>query len=189
MEKSTKIILIVLICVVVVLLVSTTALAVALCMKDSGKPAVGKGPVISPGEGPAGQPPDVRERLKDRAEGGLLENRGLAGEELEKVSSALGLSPSELLGELRDGKTLAQIAGEKGVDTQALVDIILEPAKQLLSKRVENGKITQEQADQRLQQLKTRVEDFVNNGGPLRGLRASQGEQPDQSSVEPSSTI
>jgi Protein of unknown function (DUF2680) len=190
MEKNTKILLIVLVCALVVALVTTTALAVALCMDnshhdDSREIAKGnnqKAPFDN-------QPPIGRNDRGNNLDNAPLGGRGILGQEVEKVASVLGLSPADLLSELRGGKTLAQIAGEKGVPTQTLVDTILEPAKQLLSNRVQNGKITQEQADQRLQQLTTRIEDFINNGGTLRGLRNGQNGQQTQPSATSSSTL
>lgn len=182
MEKKTKILVIVLACALGVFVIATTALAVALCMDGSHhdeRPGMGMARGMNrrapQDNAPFSQPPTGRD---NRA------GRGILGQELEKVASTLGMSPEELLSELKDDKTLAQIAGEKGVDTQTLVDTILEPVQKMLSNRVENGKITQEQADQKLQQMKTRVEDFINNGGPLRGLPNDQNEQTSQ----PSST-
>jgi hypothetical protein len=190
MDKNIKILLIVLVCALVVTLITTTALAVALCMdnsncRDSDGSARGKNQK-APFEN---QPPAGRNDRGNNLENAPLGGRGLIGQELDKVSSVLGLSPEELLSELRGGKTLAQIAGEKGVDTQTLVDTMLEPAKQLLSNQVEKGNLTQEQADQRLQQMTARIEDFINNGGPLRGLPNGQNGQPTQPSSTSSSTI
>ncbi len=187
MDKNTKIILVALICALVIALITTTALAVALCMDNSNCGGSGGSARGKNQKAPFdNQPPAAGNNRGNNLDGGPTGGRGLIGQELEKVSSTLGMSPDELLSQLKSGKTLAQIAGEKGVPTQTLVDTILEPAKQLLSNQVEKGNLTQEQADQRLQQLRTRAEDFINNGGPLRGQRGSQDGQQTQPSANTS---
>lgn len=191
MDKSTKILLVVLTCALVVTLITTTALAVALCMDNSncgGSCASGgnKNQKVPSGNGVPGLPPAGG---NDNLDGGAAGRIGIVGQELEKVASALGMSTDELKSELKGGKTLAQIAGEKGVATQTITDAMLEPIKQRLSGLVEKGTLTQEQADQRLQQLKTRVEAFINNGGPLRRPGNGQNGQQAQPSATSTPTI
>ena len=85
------------------------------------------------------------------------------------------MTPQDLLSELKGGKTLAQIASEKGADLNTLIDKIIEPVKTRLSKMVENGKITQDQADQRLSDLTQKLTDWANNGGPMPGRSDPSG--------------
>jgi hypothetical protein len=108
---------------------------------------------------------------------------------LDTAAAELGMSPQDLANELKGGKTLAQVASEKGVDLTTLIDKILEPLQTRLSNAVTNKKITQEQADQRLNDARQNLTDWANNGGPLPGrcdppgngsVRNTSPEVPDQ---------
>jgi uncharacterized protein YidB (DUF937 family) len=82
--------------------------------------------------------------------GGTL-GRGIA---LDAAATTLGLSTDELLTEMRAGKTLGQLADEKGVNRDALVEAIKDALKQQVDKAVEEGRLTQEKADE----LKARID-------------------------------
>jgi predicted DNA-binding protein YlxM (UPF0122 family) len=72
---------------------------------------------------------------------------------LETVAEVLGLAPEDLRTELQDGKTLGEVAEAEGVDTQAIVDAVHAQVSEMLQEAVENGRLTQEQADQILERL------------------------------------
>jgi hypothetical protein len=89
-------------------------------------------------------------------------DRGLGGQVgLEAAANALGMTTEELSAELWAGKTLADIAEEKGVDlvelqatVQAAVQAERETAmREAINQAVENGTITQENADWLLEGL------------------------------------
>ncbi len=63
----------------------------------------------------------------------------------------------DLLKALRSGQSVAQLAEEKGIGLDILVNTVLDQHAETLTKAVEAGKITQEQADQRLQTLKEQL--------------------------------
>jgi len=65
--------------------------------------------------------------------------------------------------ELRNGKTIADVAKEKSVDVQTILDAYATQLKATLDKAVADGKITQTVADSTLEQAKTRAADQVNN--------------------------
>jgi hypothetical protein len=112
---------------------------------------------------------DAKQKLTDWANnGGPLPGRP-AARALDSAAQELGMTPQDLADELKGGKTLAQIASDKGVDLGSLIDKILEPLQARLSTAVQNGKITQDQADQRLNDAKQKLTDWANNGGPLPG--------------------
>lgn len=77
----------------------------------------------------------------------------------DTAAEALGLTPEEFFAELRAGKSLAEIAEEKGVDVQTVYDAMNaargEAREQALQQAVEDGRITQEQADQMLERLES----------------------------------
>jgi polyhydroxyalkanoate synthesis regulator phasin len=92
------------------------------------------------------------------------------------VADQLGMSLTDLLTELQDGKSIADVAAEKGVDTGAIVDAYLAELKEDLDEAVADGRITQNQADYSLEQAEERVVDQLDNtwedgfrGGGHRG--------------------
>ena len=66
----------------------------------------------------------------------------------DAAAEALGLTPGELFGELHGGKTLADIAGDDlGKVQEAMKAAQAEGMKAAIQQAVEDGRITQEQAD------------------------------------------
>ncbi len=108
-----------------------------------------------------------------KAEGPRAENggpgRGHRGPGLEAATTALGMTKEELRTAVQSGQTLAQIAADKGVEVQVVIDSLTSELAAHLSEGVSSGKITQEQADQKLAKASERITDMVNNGRPERG--------------------
>lgn len=77
----------------------------------------------------------------------------------------LSLKPEDVRAQRLAGKTLADIAKDKGVESEKLKDAILESRKALLQERVKDGSITQEQADAILKQMEERISFCLENGG------------------------
>ena len=75
---------------------------------------------------------------------------------LQALSDTLDLTPGQILDRLWQGKTLAQIAEEQGVSRQQVTDAIIGPAKRRLDAAVAAGRLTPQQASQRLERLKER---------------------------------
>jgi len=102
--------------------------------------------------------------MMPRGFGGL--DRGMMGGGDSLISIAadeLGLSLTELLTELQDGKSVADIAAEKGVEVQDIVDAYLAAVKESLDEAVADGRITQKQADWQLEQAEERVTDRLDS--------------------------
>lgn len=80
---------------------------------------------------------------------------GQAG--LEAAAEALGMTADELSAQLWGGKTLADLAEEKGVDLQTVRDAVLQACEQALrdaiEQAVQDGRISREMADWLLQGL------------------------------------
>jgi uncharacterized protein YidB (DUF937 family) len=96
---------------------------------------------------------------------------GGRGPGLDVAAKALGVSESDLRSALRDGKTIADVAKDKGVDVQKVIDALVAEAKTKTAEAVKEGKITQAEADKRLENLTDRITGFVNDGfkgGPGR---------------------
>jgi polyhydroxyalkanoate synthesis regulator phasin len=88
------------------------------------------------------------------------------GDNLVSIAAdKLGMKLTDLLTELQNGKSIADVAGEKGVDTQVIVDAYLAQIKENLDEAVTAGRITQKQADYQLQQVEQRVTDQLDNTG------------------------
>ncbi len=81
--------------------------------------------------------------------------RGGSFEGYDAVAEALGLTPTQLFEELHSGKTLSEIAEAQGVDLTAVEDAMkaarTEAMKDKIAQAVEDGTMTQEQADWLLQ--------------------------------------
>jgi hypothetical protein len=85
---------------------------------------------------------------------------------LETAADYLGLTGSELRTQLRDGKTLAQIAKDRGKSVDGLIGALYDAAKKQLDAAVAAGRLTKDQEDKILADAKQRITDFVNGNGP-----------------------
>jgi hypothetical protein len=85
------------------------------------------------------------------------------GSLLSMMAEELDMSVQDLLSELQDGKTLAEVASERDVDAQAVGDAYLAQLEDTLAQAVTDGKITQTQADWMLQQATENVPDQLNS--------------------------
>lgn len=89
---------------------------------------------------------------------------GVAAEEL-------GMTLDELTAELQDGKTIADLAAEKGIEPQAIADAFVAQRAEWLAEAVADGRITQQQADWMLENMQAHVlqhldAPFVGAAGP-----------------------
>ena len=97
------------------------------------------------------------------------------GAHLEDAADVLGLTPAQVRTALEGGKSLLDLAQEKGVSKDKLVAALVGDAKARLAARVKAGELTQAEADSRLKELTARVEDLVTRKGlPERGFRHDQ---------------
>lgn len=81
------------------------------------------------------------------------------------MAEQLGLTSEELTAQVNNGKTLSQIAEEKGVSTQNLAATMEAGMKGGLVQAVEAGELTQEQADLMLSHMAGQYEWMLNNMG------------------------
>lgn len=85
----------------------------------------------------------------------------------ESLLSLLKTDAATLHKELNAGKSLADIAKEKGVDRQKVVDLLVAHQKARLAEAVKAGKLTQEQASKWSEGIQERAEKFVDRKGPF----------------------
>jgi hypothetical protein len=88
----------------------------------------------------------------------------LFGEKLSAAAEYLGLSEAELRTKLNAGRTLAAIAKARGRSVDGLKEVILDEAEKNLDQLIEDGELTQAEADEMLARLKSHIDDLVDHG-------------------------
>ena len=104
-------------------------------------------------------------------------NRRGSGEGIsEAVVTLLGMSREEIQEQRQAGESLVQIAGSKDISEEALINAILAEKQETLQEMVAAGTITQELADQRLEQMRERVQLAINRTtvGPPEWAKTGQ---------------
>jgi hypothetical protein len=94
---------------------------------------------------------------------------------LDAAASYLGMSEATLHSALESGKTLAQVAKEKGKSVDGLVAAMVSNEKAELAAAVKAGRITQAQSNAIQADMKARVTDLVNGKLPARPDRDGPG--------------
>jgi transposase len=100
---------------------------------------------------------------------------GRGGANSAAIAKALGITEAELRTEVQTGKTIAQIAQAKGVSLNTVVDAVVAAETERLKQAVTDGRITQEQADAKIAQLKTNLPQMFQQTLPLPGKRGPGG--------------
>lgn len=101
-----------------------------------------------------------------------FEEGPMHGTMLRVFSEYLGISEDELETSLTEGKTIWQIASEQGLTIEQFIEKMQEARSLALGEAIENGIITQEQA----QYMQQHREELQNNGfGPGTGNCAGLG--------------
>jgi hypothetical protein len=90
------------------------------------------------------------------------------GGKLGAAASYLGMSETALREALAGGKTLAQIAKDRGKSVDGLVQAMVAAKTKLLDEAVEAGRLTDAERDEIVAGLKARVTDLVNGRFPPR---------------------
>lgn len=93
------------------------------------------------------------------------------------VAKALGITETELREQLRDGKSIADIAKAEGKSLDAVKDALRKAVKAELDKQVAANDITQAQADRRLDHLEQHLDRF-DETRPFRRSRGHHGPPP-----------
>ena len=115
--------------------------------------------------------------------GDMLGWGGGSWAQFDVAAEALGLTPNELFIELHDeGKTLTEVAEGQGVEIEAVQDALnasrIESRRQSIAEAVEDGTMTQEQADWLLEGLE---KGFMGGGhGMGQGGFGPAGGRPDR---------
>ncbi|PRY48923.1 hypothetical protein LY71_1075 [Geodermatophilus tzadiensis] len=95
---------------------------------------------------------------------------------LEVAAETLGLSEEDLRTALQaDGASLASVAEDQGVAVEDLVAALTAAAQEHLDEAVAEGRLTQEQADERSAELETWITERVNDADADGGPRGPWG--------------
>jgi uncharacterized protein (DUF433 family) len=78
------------------------------------------------------------------------------------AARTLGMSRKELVAELRSGKSIAQVASERRVDSKAVVDALVKAATTRIESATRAGEITAAQATTLEQKVPARAQKFVD---------------------------
>jgi polyhydroxyalkanoate synthesis regulator phasin len=91
---------------------------------------------------------------------------------VEAAAKALNLTPAELKTQLRNGKTLDQLAKEHNTTTQTVTNAALAAAKAQLDQAVKDGKLTQPQANMIYDRLQKAAPQLLHRlNGKQHGLK------------------
>lgn len=97
------------------------------------------------------------------------------GAALAAAAETLGLDEDALMDRLAEGATLAEVAEEQGVPTAELVDALVAAATEQLEEDVADGRLTQDEADERAAELAEQLTEAVEGGMPLGGPAGEPG--------------
>jgi hypothetical protein len=107
---------------------------------------------------------------------------GRLGAAFDDLAGALNTTPDQLKEDLKDGKTIKEIAEANNVDVNTVIDKIVDAVNKKVDEAVANDKLTKEQGDKIKAEAKERITEFVNNGMPKLpggfGPRGGYGQTP-----------
>jgi len=147
-----------------VMVIGTAALVAVL-----GLFAVG----VASAQGPAPVPTNAPGTPWGQAWGRVCQGAGIVS---EAVSRLLGMTPEQVYAERTAGKTLAQIAKEKGVTDQQLIDAIVAGREVAIAEAVKDGRLTQAQADWMLAKMKAMAPFQITNPFAPGSMRGRMGD-------------
>lgn len=115
--------------------------------------------------------------LGDLGARGVGKPPGVRGE-LSGVAGFLGLPPQDLRAQLGAGKSLAQIAQEKGKSRDDLKTFLTNATRTRLSAAVTAGRLTQAQADQMLAKMTANLDQMIDRAAkPGQRGKGGRGNQ------------
>jgi hypothetical protein len=129
------------------------------------------------------------DRMRERVESGDLRFPGRPGGHhgrcivayhlVEETARILGIEESEVIDALKDGQSLAQIAEAHGMSVDEYKAELTNATGEKLAQAVENGRITQERADEMLAKFTENIDRIINHVPDPDGPRPCRGPRPD----------
>jgi hypothetical protein len=95
------------------------------------------------------------------------------GFDLDVAAEALGVSEDELREALEDGQSIADVAGERGVEVQSVIDALVAAANERIDEAVADGDLDADDAAELKEDLPDRITALVN--GELPRFRRGPG--------------
>ena len=92
---------------------------------------------------------------------GEREGRRGGGCNLEEIAAAIGIDEDSLRSELESGQSIADVAEANGVDSAVIVDLLVDQAEERIADKVEAGRITEDEAAEKLADVEERAEERV----------------------------
>jgi polyhydroxyalkanoate synthesis regulator phasin len=88
----------------------------------------------------------------------------------DEVAALLGMKVEDIQAQRQAGKSLVAIADSKGVGEDQLINTILDAKKAILAELVDDGKLTQAQADLMVEHMQAQVKTMVERTtvGPMQ---------------------
>ena len=100
------------------------------------------------------------------------------GHILDAAATYLGLTETQLRTQLQSGKSLADVAKAQGKSVDGLKTAILNAVQTKLDQAVKDGKLTSDQRDQILAEVKATIDDLINGTLPSRPTALGDGFRP-----------
>ncbi len=115
----------------------------------------------------------INTKLPDRQDnrGERLLRAAGAGLLIQETAKQTNITQRDILKELRDGKTLTQIATAHNADPARIVAATVTTATTMINRFVENKRLTREQADALIAVLPAELNRLMNTQNPLGGRR------------------
>lgn len=85
---------------------------------------------------------------------------------VDVAAGTIGVQPSDLVSELKSGKSVADVANEHSVDPQTVVQAIVDAGTKKVDEAVTNGRLTSTQGDKIKAHLSDAATKFVNHTRP-----------------------
>lgn len=98
-------------------------------------------------------------------------HRGHRGPNFGAVAEFLGMEGEDFRAALQEYDTLADLAEANGSSGEELIDFMVSQAEERLAQAVEDGKIEQAEADEKLAEIEEKITEKVNSEIPEPGDR------------------
>jgi hypothetical protein len=92
--------------------------------------------------------------------------RGPGSSLVNVAAEVLDITVQDLVAELEDGKSIADVATEQGVELQDIADAWLADRAEFLAQAVANERMTQEEADEKLEHMEEEVFEHLQGTWP-----------------------
>lgn len=101
---------------------------------------------------------------------------GRDGDSLVAITAeTLGIEQTDLIAQLQEGKSIADIAAENDVALDTIVDAVIADRSEELAAAVEAGSLTQEEADAMLVLMRSHITEHLSATFQPRGFGFGQG--------------